>query len=100
MIASLGDDGAAIAVADKNRRPADGVDCRLRTLLVIGVGSLGGLRYRYLVAIILEDVGDGFPSGAVGESTVHQNYVLNRHCCSPRFEHSGSVGTGMKRQSR
>lgn len=78
MIASLGDDGASIAVADQNHRPAHGVDCGLRVLLIIGVGGFGGLRDRYLVAIILEDVGDGLPAGAVRESPVHQHYVLNR----------------------
>ena len=29
------------------------------------------LHHRHLVPIILEDVSDGFPAGAVGESTMH-----------------------------
>src|SRR5258708_3022898 len=53
--------------------------------LVVGVRSLGRLRHRHFVPIILEDLSDGFPSGAVGESSMHQNHVLDRHCCSPLF---------------
>src|SRR5271155_2780521 len=83
MIAGLGDDGPAVAVADQNHWAAHGVDCRLRVFLVVGVRSLGRLRHRHFVPIILEDLGDGFPSGAVGESSMHQNHVLDRHCCSP-----------------
>src|SRR5271170_5715986 len=40
MIASLSDDGTAVAVADQNHRTAHSVDCGLRVLLVVGVGSL------------------------------------------------------------
>jgi hypothetical protein len=42
IVAGLGDDGPAVAVADQDHRPAHGVDCRLRVLLVVGVGGLGG----------------------------------------------------------
>src|SRR5271155_5423287 len=77
MIAGLGDDGPAVAVADQNDRTAHGVDCSLRVLLVVGVRSLGRLRHRHLVAIILEDVSDPLPAGAIGESSMYQNYVFN-----------------------
>src|ERR1700693_3162593 len=77
MFASLVDEGSAITVAHQNHWPVHGVDCGLCVLLVVGVGGLGGLRHRHLVSIILEDVSDGFPAGAVGECTVHQNHVLN-----------------------
>src|ERR1700722_14580506 len=50
MIAGLGDDGPAVAVADENHWAAHGIDCRLRVLLVVGVRSLGRLRHRHLVA--------------------------------------------------
>src|SRR5580692_8568353 len=77
MIAGFGDDGPAVAVADQNHWSAHSVDCGLRVLLVVGVRSLGRLRYRHLVAIILQYVSDSFPAGAIGESTVHQDHVLN-----------------------
>src|SRR5271163_387600 len=77
MIAGLGDDGPAVAVANQNHRAAHGVDCGLRVLLVIGIRSLGRLRHRHLVAIIFEDVGDPLPTGAIRESSMHQNYILN-----------------------
>src|SRR5271170_1664290 len=88
MIASLGDDGTAVAVADQNHWTAHSVDCGLRVLLVVGVRSLRRLRHRHLIAILLQDVSDGFPAGAVGESTMHQDHVLDiRHSCSPlQFE--------------
>src|SRR5271154_169202 len=85
MIAGLGDDGPAVAVAHENHWPVHGVDCGLRVLLILGVGVLGGLRHRHLVPIPLEDASDGFPAGAVGEGSMHQNHVLDRHCCSPFF---------------
>src|SRR5579859_6275160 len=77
MIAGFGDDGPAVAVADQNHWSAHSVDCGLRVLLVVGVRSLGRLRYRHLVAILLQYVSDSFPAGAIGESTVHQDHVLN-----------------------
>src|SRR5580698_9280619 len=80
MIARLGDDGTAVAVADQNHWAADGVDCGLRVLLVVCIRSLGRLRHRHLVAIILEDVSDGFPPGAIRESSMHQDHVLNMLC--------------------
>ena len=79
MIAGLGDDGPAITVAHQNHWPVHGVDGRLRVLLVVGVGGLGGLHHRHRVAVILEDLGDGFPAGAVGESAMHQTTFLI--CC-------------------
>src|SRR5271163_2085339 len=80
MIPGLGDDGPAVAVADQNHWAAHGVDCGLRVLLVVGVRSLGRLRHRHLVAIILEDVSDPLPAGAVRESSMHQDHVLNMLC--------------------
>ena len=80
MIASLGDDGPAVAVAHQNHRPVHGVDGGLRVLLVLGVGCLGVLHHRHLVPILLEDVSDGFPAGAVGERAMHQDHVLNMLC--------------------
>src|SRR5271154_7583324 len=64
IIAGLGDDGPPVAVAHQNHWAAHRVDCGLRVLLVVGVGGLGGLRYRYRVAILLEDLRDGAPTGA------------------------------------
>src|SRR6185295_604581 len=69
--------GPPITVADQNHWPVHGVDGRLRVLLVVGVGGLGGLRHRHLVPILLEDVRDGFPTGAIRECTVHQDHVLD-----------------------
>jgi hypothetical protein len=80
VIAGLGNDGPAVAVAYQNHWPVHGVDGRLRVLLVLGVGSLGMLHHRHLVAIILEDVGDSLPAGAIRESSVHQDHVLNMLC--------------------
>src|SRR5580700_2416443 len=77
MIAGLGDNGPAITVAHQNHWTVHGVDGRLGVLLVVGVRSLGVLHHRHLVAIVLEDVSDGFPTRAVGESSMHQNYILN-----------------------
>src|SRR5579862_1428803 len=84
MIASFADDGPAVAVADENHWSAHSVDSGLRVLLVVGVRSLGGLRYRHLVAVLLQYVSDSLPAGAIGESTVHQDHVLDlRHRKSP-----------------
>src|SRR5580658_9525533 len=80
MIASLGDDGPAIAMADQNDRAAHGVDGRFRVFLVVSVGGLGRLRYRYLVAILLEDFSNPLPAGAIGECTMHQNHIRNMLC--------------------
>src|SRR6202166_1771460 len=77
MVAGLGDDGTAVAMADQDHRPAHGVDGGLRVLLVVGVVGLGGLRHRHLVPVILEDVSDGFPTGAIGESSMHQDHVFD-----------------------
>jgi hypothetical protein len=77
IVAGLGDDGPAVAVADQDDRPAHGVDCGLRVLLVVGVGGLGGLRHRYRVAILLKDLCDGIPAGAIGECTMDQHHVLD-----------------------
>jgi len=60
-------------VADQNDRTAHRVDCSLRVLLVVGVRSLGRLRHRHLVAIILEDVSDPLPAGAIREGTVDED---------------------------
>src|SRR5277367_4783342 len=62
MIPGFGNDGPAVAVADQNHWSAHSVDCGLRVLLVVGVRSLGGLRYRHLVAILLQYVSDSFPA--------------------------------------
>jgi hypothetical protein len=80
MIAGFGDDGPTVAVADQNHRAAHGIDCGLRVLLVVGVRSLGRLRYRHLVAIILEDLSNLLPAGPVRESSMHQNDILNLLC--------------------
>src|ERR1700683_2667646 len=77
VIAGLGDNRSTVTVADQNPRAAHSVDCGLRVLLVVGVRSLGVLHHRHFVAIILEDVSDPFPAGAIGESSMHQNYILN-----------------------
>ena len=80
MIPGLGDDGPAITVPYQNHWPVHGVDGRLRILLVLGVGSLGVLRHRHLVPVVHEDFGDGFPTRAVGESSMHQDNVVDTLC--------------------
>src|ERR1700758_5861588 len=77
MITGFGDDGPTVAVADQNHWAAHSLDCGLRVLLVVSVRSLGRLCYRHLVAILLQDVSDGSPAGAIGESAMHQDHVLN-----------------------
>src|SRR5580704_4527063 len=69
MIAGLSDDGPAVAVANQNHWAAHSVDSGLRVLLVVGVRSLGRLRHRHLVALILEEVSDPLPAGAIRESS-------------------------------
>ena len=64
-------------MADQDDRPAHGVDGGLRVLLVVGVRGLGGLRDRHRVAILLEDLRDGFPAGAIGECAMHEDHVLD-----------------------
>src|SRR5580658_9911648 len=77
IIAGLGDDRSAVTVANQNHRPAHSIDCGLRVFLVVGIGGLGRLRNRYRVAILLKNLRDGFPAGAIGESAVHQDNVLD-----------------------
>ena len=77
IVAGFADDGPAVAVADQDDRPAHGVDCGLRVLLVVGVRGLGGLRNRYRVAILLKDLGDGVPAGAIGEGTMDKHNVFD-----------------------
>src|SRR5271154_5725864 len=77
IVPGLADDGPAVAVPNQNNRAAHGVDCSPRVLLVGGIRGFGGLRDRYRVTILLEDLGDGFPAGAIGECTVHQDHVLD-----------------------
>src|SRR5580658_4980581 len=55
MIAGLRDDGSPITMAHQNHWPAHGVNGGLGVFLVFGVRGLGGLRYRHLVTIVLED---------------------------------------------
>src|SRR6202008_680004 len=77
VVAGLRDVAPAITVADDYPRPVHGVDGRLRVLDVLGVGGLGGLRHRDRVAILLEDLGDGFPTRSIGNCTMHQDHVLD-----------------------
>src|ERR1700722_20457649 len=63
IVAGLGDDGPAVAMADQDDRPSHGVDGGLRVFLVVGVRGLWGLRNRYRIAILLKDLGDGVPAG-------------------------------------
>src|ERR1700722_4749488 len=62
MIPGFGNDGPAVAVADQNHGTAHSVDRGLRVLLIVGVRSLGRLRYRNLVAILLQYVSDSLPA--------------------------------------
>ncbi len=82
-------------MADQDDWPAHGVDGGLRVLLVVGVGGFGGLRYRHRVAVLLEDLGDGFPAGAIGECTVHQNHVLD-----PGWRRRSNFNSPLQQQSR
>src|SRR5580658_10667616 len=45
MIAGLGDNRSTVAVSDQDDRAVHSVDCSLRVLLVVGVGSLGVLHH-------------------------------------------------------
>src|SRR5580704_10231417 len=64
-------------MTDQDDWAAHGVDGGLRVLLVVGVRGLWGLRNRYRVAILLKDLCDGVPAGAIGEGPMHQNNVLD-----------------------
>src|ERR1700728_2627695 len=77
MIAGLGDNRSTVAVSDQDDRAVHQIDCSLRVLLVVGVGSLGVLHHRHLVSIMLEDVGNPLPAGTICESSMHKNYILN-----------------------
>src|SRR3984957_6649285 len=77
IVAGLGDDGPAVAVADQHDWATHCVDCSLRVLLVVGVRGLWGLRNRYRVAILLKDLCDGIPAGAIGEGTVDEHDVFD-----------------------
>src|SRR5580693_9058419 len=77
IIAGLGDDRSAIAVADQNDWPAHSVDGGFRVFLVVGVRGLGRLGNRYRVAILLKDLCNGVPARAIGECTMHQNHVFD-----------------------
>jgi hypothetical protein len=105
IVAGLADDGPAVAMADQDDRPAHGVDGGLRVILVVGVGGFGGLRYRHRVAILFEDLCYGFPTGAIGECSMHQNHVfdasLRRGTCrgsvqSPTHQHRSECSNGIK----
>src|ERR1700747_1539394 len=77
IIAGLADDGPAVAMADQYDRPAHSVDGGPRVLLVVGVRGLWGLRNRHRVAILLKDLRDGFPAGAIGKCAMHEDHVLD-----------------------
>src|SRR5277367_1677338 len=77
IVTGFADDGPAVAMADQHDRPAHGVDCGLRVFLVVDVRGLGRLGNRYGVAILLKDLGDGVPAGAIGEGTVDKHNVFN-----------------------
>src|SRR5580704_15524961 len=77
MIAGLGNDRPTVAVADQNHGPLHGVDSGFSVLLIVRVGRFGGLCHRNPVPIVLEDLRDRFPAGAVSESSMYQKHVLN-----------------------
>ena len=85
-------------MADQDDRPAHGVDGGLCVFLVVGVRGLGRLRHRHRVAILLEDLRYGFPTGAIGECSMHQNHVLDASAAQdPPRQRSESLQSAWKR---
>ena len=64
-------------MADQNHGAGLAVDGGLRRLDVFAEGGLRLLHDRYCVPVLLEDVGDRFPAGAIGKRTMHQDHVLD-----------------------
>src|SRR6202034_1630574 len=95
IVAGFSDDGPAITVADDDYWPVHGVDGPPGVLDVLGVGGLGGLRYRYRVAIFLEDLGDGLPTRTVGKCAMHQHHILYA-----RRRRSGNLLNTPRQQNR
>src|SRR5260370_27201130 len=69
------------------------------------VTTLSLLTNRHLVAILLKDLRDGGPTGAIGESTMYQNDVLDGglrcglrrgRLQSPSRQRSGEYGYNVK----
>src|SRR6476646_2723220 len=78
IVAGFSDDVAAVAVAYQNYRAGLSIDDGLRELDVFGERSFRVLHHRNCVSVFLENVGDGFPSGAISKGAVHQADVLYR----------------------
>src|SRR5262249_40204627 len=78
VIASFGDNGATVAVADENHWPGLSVDRGLRKLDVFGKRGLRVLHHRDSVSVLLKNVGDGFPSGTISECAMHKNNIFDR----------------------
>ena len=64
-------------------------------LLVVGVRSLGRLRHRHLVPVILEDVSNGFfqPEPSANAQHANQDHVLNM-LCHDHFSFAAGVHSG------
>src|SRR5271168_2776369 len=77
IVAGFSYDGPAVAMANQDDLSSHGVDGGFRVLYVVGVRGLWGLRNRYRVAILLKDLCDGVPAGAIGECAMHQDHILN-----------------------
>ena len=78
MNAGLGDDRAAIAVADQKRRAILQVENALRRRDIVGERRLGLLHHGDVEAFLGEDLVDRLPARRVDPGAVHQHDVLQR----------------------
>src|SRR6202034_3411436 len=73
VVAGLGDDGAAVGVADQHGGAAEGVEDLAGGGDVAGQRQGGVLHDCYPVAVSAEVVVDALPARSVREGTVHQH---------------------------
>src|SRR5271154_6608647 len=95
IVAGFGDDGAPVAVPDKNHGPRLPVDHRIRELHVFGKRGLRLLYHSHRVPVLRQNVEYSFPAGTIGECTVDQYHVLD--AAWPR--RSGNSTSPLKQQS-
>ena len=97
MSSRRGDDHAAVAVPDQDARTRL-VEDAPRCSHVCIEGSLGLLDHSNRIAVSLKDIGDGLPSGTVGEGAVdkHDRFDIRvcRECRHKRGAHA--IGSGRR----
>jgi len=76
--AGLGDDGAAIAVADEHGRTGLAIEDAVGRGDIIRQRSFRLLDDADGIAVLAEDIGDRLPAGSVGEGAMHEDDVLDR----------------------